>query len=218
MHRWLILLPLLVGACTVPDTPVPPVPPVQERLVFLPNPPECVDVIQLATLVESPMPPAMTRRPPPRPVKVPTPEQLVQDAQRAARVVPTDQGFFGGSAEYTYAWQPGKVYTIYLSPTQPTGLFLPPGETMVSGLLLNAEQYEVKAERAGTEPLAYDAITIRPTGAKGDIDTFILTTSGKRFLLHLSTGRVGMLAVTFEVPHIHHEAPEPRLVLPRPTP
>ena len=114
-------------------------------------------------------------------------------------------------------WAPGKVYTVYLSKKQGTGIFLPPGERLVSGLYLDPEAYEVQTKRAGVGDGAYDALTIRPTGDSGEVGAFLLTESGRRYLLHLVVGSVGMLAVTFEGPLVTH-APmlAPALVLPQP--
>ena len=117
-----------------------------------------------------------------------------------------------------YPWVPGKVYTVYVSKKQGTGIFLPPGERLVSGLYLDQDAYEVKTERAGTDAGAYDALTIRPLIDSGEVATFLLTESGRRYLLHFVAGSTGMLAVSFEGPTIATDrvaTPAP-LILPRP--
>ena len=134
---------------------------------------------------------------------------------------PSERGYYAGSGEQTYIYAPGKVYTVYLSPKQATGIFLTPGERLVSGLYLDPEVYEVKTQRAGAGESAYDAVMIRPMIEKGEVAAFLLTESGKRILLHLVVGNVGMLAVTFEGPRVASqmratEAVEPPLILPRP--
>jgi hypothetical protein len=48
--------------------------------------------------------------------------------------------------------------------------------------------------------MAYDALTIRPLTEAGEVDTFLLTESGRRYLLHCVVGTTGMLAVTFKGP------------------
>jgi hypothetical protein len=85
-------------------------------------------------------------------------------------------------------------------------------------LYLDADAYEVKTERAGADETAYDALTIRPLTDKGEVEAFLLTESGRRYLLHFVVGTTGMLAVTFEGPRVdtHARAVEPALVLPRP--
>jgi hypothetical protein len=146
--------------------------------------------------------------------------QLVAYAQKEARIEPSEGNFFAKSGEMTYSWVPGKIFTILLAPTQQTGLFLPPGERVIVGLLLDKEEYEVHSERAGTDPLSYDAIFVRPKVDSGQVDAALVTESGRRYLLHFVVGKVGMLAVTFETPQLTQvRAPErPQLILPRPTP
>jgi hypothetical protein len=152
-----------------------------------------------------------------KPVHEMNPLQLVTYAQKEARVLPTEAGFFGKSGEHVYSWVPGKVFTILLAPTQQTGIFLPPGERAIVGLLLDKEEYEVHSERAGLEGTAYDAIFVRPKLERGEVDAAIVTESGRRYLLHFIVGKVGMLAVTFETPQMTQaRSVAPKLVLPRP--
>jgi hypothetical protein len=102
---------------------------------------------------------------------------------------------------------------------QGTGIFLPPGERLVSGLYLDPEAYEVQTTRAGVGDETYDALTIRPMRDSGEVGAFLLTASGRRYLLHFVVGSVGMLAVTFEGPLVTPaRTPAPALVLPRPPP
>lgn len=142
--------------------------------------------------------------------------QVVSIAQQEARVEPSPVGYYAHSAEQVYTYSPGRIYTILLSWNHPTLLFLPPTEKLVMGLTLDPDQYDVKNETAGSGLTAYDAISIRPKFEKGETQAFILTESARRYLLRLVIGEVGMLAVTFEIPHITQTAPEPKLILPRP--
>ena len=167
-----------------------------------------------------PWTPSGSRRPRRRAwAKALRPEAVIVQAQKAARIEPSERGYVGQRGEQVYAWAPGKVYTVYLSKKQGTGIFLPPGERLVSGLYLDPEAYEVQTKRAGVGDGAYDALTIRPTGDSGEVGAFLLTESGRRYLLHLVVGSVGMLAVTFEGPLVTQaRMPAPALVLPRPPP
>jgi type IV secretory pathway VirB9-like protein len=146
------------------------------------------------------------------------PVQLVQEAQKAARLEPSARGYFGSSAEHVYQWAPGKVYTIYLTKKHATAIVLPPGERLLSGLYLDGEAYEVRKDRAGTAGGVYEAITIRPLVDSGEVEAFVLTESGRRYLFHFVVGPTGMLAVTFEGTRVdtHTRAVAPALVLPRP--
>jgi hypothetical protein len=220
---YLLSCTVFVWGCTLPLTPEVPIAPEPVQLVMQePTPPWCPLYRVEVTLLPSRSEPSLARPRPGLPGKKAaralTPSQVVAQAQQAARVEPTERGYYGGSAEMVYAWTPGKVYTVYLTKKHGTGLFLPPGERLVSGLYLDGEAYEVKHERAGRDLTAYDALTIRPLVDKGEVDTFILTESGRRYLLHFVVGTTGMLAVTFEGPRVgtHARAVEPALVLPRP--
>ena len=86
---------------------------------------------------------------PPRGRKALRPEAVIVQAQKAARIEPSARGYGGQRGEQVYTWAPGKVYTVYLSKKQGTGIFLPPGERLVSGLYLDPEAYEVQTKRAG---------------------------------------------------------------------
>jgi hypothetical protein len=220
--QYLLISTMFVSGCALAPAPeVPMSPPAVEVLVPLPAAPiERVEVTLLPRLWETeslapfrqPTPPGKKGLP------APTPLQIVSQAHRAARLEPTERGYFGASGEQVYAWAPGKIFTVYLSPKQGTGIFLPPGERLVSGLYLDAEAFEVKTERAGAESAAYDALTVRPLTASGEVETFLLTESGRRYLLRFVVGTTGMLAVTFEGPQVSAPrlAPETALVLPRP--
>jgi len=220
----LLLCALFVGGCTLAVEPEPPVPPSElpAQVVDVYQAPYCpIERVEIGLLERSlatlPQRPAVSpTKKGERPV---TAAQLVQHAQKVARIEPMERGYFGQSGEHTYPWIPGKVYTVYLSKQQVTGIFLPPGERLVSGLHLDPEAYEVKTDQAGKGDGAYDAITIRPLGDTGEVDVFLLTESSRRYLLHLVVGKVGMLAVTFEGAHTT-KPPEtaPRLVLPKPSP
>jgi hypothetical protein len=215
----LLICALVVSGCALqaepepPTLPVlPPVPVVSAGVVADAAPPDRVEIVAMDTQREPPPTP-------PRLGKALRPEAVIVQAQRAARIEPSERGYGGQRGEQVYAWAPGKVYTVYLSKKQGTGIFLPPGERLVSGLYLDPEAYEVQTKRAGVGEEAYDALTIRPTGDSGEVGAFLLTESGRRYLLHLVVGSVGMLAVTFEGPLVTQaRTPAPALVLPRPPP
>ena len=214
----------IAGCALTPDPPVPVVPPEPPvKIVEEYQAPYCpIERVEVGILDRSlaTLPSRPSVAPTKKGERAATPAQLVQHAQKVARIEPMERGYFGQSGEHTYPWIPGKVYTVYLSKQQATGIFLPPGERLVSGLHLDPEAYEVKTDKAGKGDGAYDAITVRPLGDSGEVDVFLLTESSRRYLLHLVVGKVGMLAVTFEGAYAAKppETPTPRLVLPKPTP
>jgi type IV secretion system protein VirB9 len=184
-------------------------------VVFLPQGQECTSVIEIGASLDTA--PAWTKpitKRPAAPPKPQTPQQVIATAQQQARVQPDARGYFGGSAEYTYVWQPGKIFQVYVATTQATAISLPRGETLTAGLYLDPEAYEVKNTRIGNEGVVYDVIVIRPLKDQGELDTFLLGASGRKYLLHLSTGTTGMIAVTFETPALTDGAAT--LVLPKP--
>jgi hypothetical protein len=209
----------LFSACTMSTSPeLPPAPAAQ--VVFLPNPDTSVQVVQVPSLNDpascvTPMPAKPTKR-----GQAKSATQIVLEAQKAARIQPSERGYLGLSGEQSFIWTPGRIYVIYVSPRHPTLLSLPPGERLLSGFFLSSDEWDIHTERAGADLLAYDAIAIRPKGAEPkDVESFLLTESGKRFLVHLVNGPVGMLAVTFEAPQITQSVSrEPTLTLPRPQP
>lgn len=145
--------------------------------------------------------------------------QLIQQAKDVARVTVEPTGFFGHSGEYTHQWSPGRVLDVPLTASLTTVIAFPPGEVMVAGVLLEKDAFEVKTERVGHEPLAYDVVTIRPKFEQGDVDTFALMESGRRYLLHLMIGKVGLLAVNIEAAPVYRSPRQDKpLILPRPTP
>jgi hypothetical protein len=153
-----------------------------------------------------------------RPGREPTPLQLVALAHKESLVYPSREGYFGKSAEQTYTWQPGRVYMIYLTPHYPTLIALPPGEILAMGLNLDKDLYNVENQTVGTEGAVYSAIAVRPKFEKGEIEGFVLTTSGRRYLLSfvISEARA-MSAVTFETPAVTRERePEVPRIAPRP--
>lgn len=222
----LLMCALVLSGCTLTQEPAPltlpapvPVPLVSDR----PSGPYCpLDVIEVVRLSNAPtggVPTFVAPATPKKGTRARSPLQIVTQGHKAARVEPSERGYHGANGEQVYSWTAGKVYTVYLSKAQGTGIFLPPGEKLVSGLFLDPDAYDVKVKRAGAGETAYDALMVRPLIDKGDVQAFLLTESGRRYLLHFSVGETGMLAVTFEGPPVGAQAraaAEPALVLPRP--
>jgi hypothetical protein len=163
-------------------------------------------------------PPKKGRGKKPAPDGAPTPTQLVTIAHREARVEPTARGYFGKSGEQAFVYQPGRIYTLYLTRHHPTVIALEPGEHVLVGLQLDGDLFDVKTETAGKGERAADVMAVRPKFEQGAQDAFVVTDSGRRYLLHFVIGEVGMLVATFESPSITTVSQEPKLILPRPTP
>lgn len=172
-------------------------------------------IARLETLTTAPTP---AKKGGPKPGREPSGLTLVSQAQKAARVYPTAEGYFGKSGEYTTSWAPGKITVVYLKQGQCTLISLPVGERVVVGLLLDPKKYDVKPETAGQGAFAYDAAGVCPLIERGEETAFVLSKSGRRYLFSFIVGAEGMTAVTFETPAFTPVgAPEPRVALPKPT-
>jgi hypothetical protein len=159
----------------------------------------------------------MAKKPPPRrQPRLSTPLDVVQQAQAAARVEPTEIGYWGSSGEHAFTWRPGAIYTVYLTPKHPTLIALEPGEREATGLVLDPKEYTVESKLIGTDILAYSAISITPLIDKGSVDGYVISDTGRRYLLHFVVGSQGMLAVTFQTPSLTR-VEEPKRPLPRPS-
>lgn len=212
-----VMLLLCLGGCMIGDGPPVPQADQQPTLAPLPAPPVmaplpipaptkeelaalCVDVPRPTPVLASVAKPvksvALRKSAPALP-----PIRVVQDAQREARIEPEARGYFGGSGEQAYVYQAGKIYTIYLAANTATPIALPPGEKQISGLVLNEKMFTIETGRAGKDANAYDFFSVYPEVDSGEFTTHVVTESGRRYLLHLIIGKVGMAAVSFELPN-----------------
>lgn len=150
----------------------------------------------------------------PRELTIP---QLITIADKNAQARLNEDNFFGNSATLTYTWEPDRLFPIPLSWNSGTPISLPVGEKLLNGFLLDKEQFTVLTERTGSEPLTQDTISIKPKIEQGEIKTYALTESGKKFLFLLVIGTKGATSVTFQTrPIATMSHREPPLVLPNP--
>jgi hypothetical protein len=145
-----------------------------------------------------------------------TPMDLISSAQKEAQVLPSPTCYFGQSGECTYTWMPGRIYAVYITWNHQTLIALPPGETLVIGLNLEEKSFDVINKLVGSEPLAYSVVSVRPLIEKGTAEANIVSQSGRRYLFLFVIGDKGMRGINFETPAMHPEAPEKKLILPRP--
>ena len=111
----LLICALLVSGCALqaePEPPVvpiapPPAPPVSDTMVVQSYPFDRVEVASSPAARSRPHPPTKGTRPL-------RPEEVILQAQKAARIEPSERGYVGQRGEQVYAWAPGKVYTVYL--------------------------------------------------------------------------------------------------------
>lgn len=223
---WWIVVALLLGGCAVGSEPLVEVPHAApgasiageprgrdaEAPAWLPACPiERVEVALLPRIERVSAPSQVFKQPQGSGL------QAVTLARQRARQEPHSGQYIGG--ELVYPWVQGQVYTIYLSPGQATGIFLPPGDLLAAGLLLDPEAFDVKTKQVGVGEETFDTVAIRPLQGTGTVETFLLTSGGRRYLLRLVSGKQGMLAVTFTAPRLARPAvvpEEPPLVLPKP--
>jgi len=216
-----------------PPAPLPPLPaPLPPPAPVVAPPPEPEPAWQPILYV----PPPAEPEPPPRskgkgtlarkaPAE-PTPQQVIEEANREARVPPTRRGYFGQRGEYRYLWSPGKIYDIYLTPTQGTKLVLPPGETLAHAVVLNPRSFDVNTATIGTEAATSTLIMIRPcatgegTGEDKcvqatEVNVGLTSTSGRSYDVHLIVGKVGMVTVTWDITPVPHLQMEDSNIIPK---
>jgi hypothetical protein len=229
MRTVLFLLTLSLSSCVLPqDAPLPELPPPAATTGTPATPVEPIPPTSTLIAFTPPaVPPAPTKlvarveRLPnlPAPKAEPAPATMIQEAQKQAQVQPQARGYHGQSATQRWIWQPGKLYVVYVAPSQTTKIVLPPGELLISKAFLDPDVWDVQSYRVGTETQTQDVVFVRPMdpketkegkGAK-DVDLALLTEQGHSFDVHLKVGAVGMFAVTWETPTV------PSLLLEDPT-
>jgi hypothetical protein len=231
MRIFCLLCALVLSSCVlggepveIPQAPPPPppvvTPPAPEPVREVPVPFEVQPIVAWTTPPEF-VKPAKPAGKGTKPAHEPSPVQVIQEAQKEARVAPTKRGYFGGRGVHRYVWMPYKIYDVYLTPGAQTRIELPPGETLAHALILNPRSFSVKMATIGTEVTANTIILIRPC-AKGEgededaclpspsVDVALTSASGRSYDLHLIIGQVGMLGVTWElvpIPLVQVEEP-----------
>jgi type IV secretion system protein TrbG len=225
-HVAVLLLASSLAACTLPqpepelatpaplalpETPAPPEPPPAVPEAVWPEPPVVITVPAVL--------PAHGEAPAPKKARSgERPEQVIREAQQAARVAPTKSGYFGGSGIQQYIWVPGKIYDIYLAPSSGTKLMLPPGEILAHALILNPKSFDVNSAIVGDELHEQSLLLIRPCAASEEncvpspteVEVAVTSKSGRSYNLHLIIGKIGMVEVSWQL------TPIPRLEVAEP--
>lgn len=182
----------------VPAPPVAPVavpPPMAEVSLPPAEPAPIMQVVSLAPQLPAHKPATLAR-----PTPAQSPVQIIKEAQSASRVGPGQAGYWQVGAMHYYAYEPGTVYDIYLSPKIGTALLFPPGDHIKVGLFLPKEEFTVEEKPAGEGPHGYDVMTIHPKVEQGRYESFVLMANGRVYPLYLIVGKQGMFTVNFELP------------------
>lgn len=215
----ILTLTLALASCTLPsgndpltapDTPLPQNVTAAD-LLLPPAPIECVNVVQLPALSDTPaggkrLAPVLVQA---RAVagKTVSPIAVVTQAQKAALVQPDATTYHGRTADAWYTWQPGAIYTVLLAPAQTTVITLPPKEVLLVGLVLDEHDFVVVNKKVGKEDFRY-LVTITPQAeAKGEYLVALISEAGHQFRLKLIVGTVAMPGVNFDVPQVHEATP-----------
>ena len=162
----------------LPQEPVPEVPPPPSPVLSLPDEdppvrmapvPHLIAFVPPVLPVRSPKVVARVERlpnvPSPKPEPVTQPIAMIKEAQRAAHVEPSARGFHGSSATQRWIWQPGKLYVVYVAPTQTTRISLPPGELLISKVFLDPELWDIQSYRVGNETQTQDVVFVATDGS-----------------------------------------------------
>jgi hypothetical protein len=212
-------------AMLAPEPPPPPAP--EPVLDFTWGPPVVpVTPVNLPARALPPAPPpavisrgATTKTP----VAAQSPVQIIEEANKAARIAPTARNYFGGGGTARYQWTAGRIFDVYLSPASGTRITFPPGEVLAHELVLNPDAFDVSSATITTELSKTTVLFIRPCDASEQgckpvvsVDVALVSESGRSYDLHLIVGKVGMVAVTWAIapiPNIQVEEPPPQGVV-----
>ena len=212
----------------MPASTVTPTPPITLADLLAPTPsiPECIVVEQLPSFQEQPAsakagvkPVAWRQLSPPapaKPLKVPTPQEIIAKAEKDALVEPNSTMFFGKSIEARVEWQAGQIYKILLKREVQTMISFPPHEKISIGLALDKKDFLVRNERVGKEEAAYFIVSITPLplqvdekgiaqggATDGTYDVSLVTDIGHKYQLRLVVGNTAMRDFVFMAPTIH---------------
>lgn len=127
-------------------------------------------------------------------------DKLIAQANQAAQVLPTEEGYFGGRAIYHYRYTPGKVYVIPTHPETFTKLYFPPSEQKATEPTLNEEVWKTEEASMGPPERRQYILAVRPKEGTPRADIALEMESGRSYFLRFVPSKTPMLAVTWELP------------------
>lgn len=154
----------------------------------------------------SPVPSKISSRPSPVAARLvnnprtPAPSGRIPDPMTGA----ADERSDGALRSYAYA--PGRVFSVQTAPLRVTSLMLEPGETLIDKAAGDTIQWQIGETRSGAGESERTLVLIKPMGA-GLSTNMVLTTSRRVYLIDLtSAARAFDPAVSWSYP----DAPSPR--------
>ena len=148
------------------------------------------------------------RRKPPREESV---AAILQAADKESLVRLTRDAYFGGSAIARYAYQPGKVYQLFVSVNSPSLVTLPRGERLAEAPIITIvdKQWVVGAIQGGQGERYQQTISVSPSQAGLTARMVLATTSGRFYsVLMRSIEGAGQVGITWELSQEARDADE----------
>jgi type IV secretion system protein VirB9 len=225
VRLWIgVSLGVLLSGCVLHDAPLDPALPAPKRTALPAEEARDLSVsagtpdVQAAEVTYLPV--AKTVLPPPPPAP-PAPrqrahrsvssDQVIREANKAAVVAATRDGYFDGRAEQRFVYQPGKIYDIPTSPNHPTAITLPPGERAASKPALNTGQdgdWELLPLEMGEGEYRQEVYIVRAVRPGLEVTIQLFTLANRAYYCRLrSRAEAGLIAVTWELPQAYALSP-----------
>lgn len=193
---------LALAACAAKGTPPPQI--TYDTGDFMPTavepePPKPVEIVA----VPEPLPLPGQLKPAPKDEPDPTderpPTERVDDANAAARLEPTKDGYI--NAVQVYPFTKGALYRLYASPEQVSDIALQPGEELVAVSAGDTVRWVVGDTTSGTGEQQQVHVLVKPVAS--DLRTnLVIATDRRTYHLELeSTEATYMASVSWHYPH-----------------
>lgn len=193
---------LTLAACAAKGTPPPEITYDTGDFVLAavePEPPRPVEIVA----VPEPLPLPGQLKPAPKDEPDPTderpPETRVDEANAAARLEPTEDGYI--NSVQVYPFTKGALYRVYAAPEQVSDIALQPGEKLVAVSAGDTVRWVVGDTTSGTGESQQVHVLVKPVAP--DLRTnLVITTDRRAYHLELeSTEETYMASVSWHYPH-----------------
>lgn len=193
---------LALAACASKGTPPPDISYDSDDFVPAAVEPEPSKPVQIVTIPEPlPLPGQLKPVPGGKPVAPDkrTPTARVDDANKAARLEPTKDGYV--NAVQVYPFVSGALYRLYAAPEQVSDIALQPGEKLVAVSAGDTVRWVVGDTTSGTGEDQQVHILVKPV-APDLRANLVITTDRRAYHLELeSTEATYMASVSWHYPH-----------------
>ena len=195
-----LVLGMALAGCATTDQPKPDVAPTTAlRAQRLPEPPKPVEVVAVPQPLPLPGQLERIEAPTPKPPAPADPGERIEQANDAARIAPTQDGYLNAIQVWPYS--EGALYQVYTSPGRVTDIALQEGEELISVSAGDTVRWIVgdTTSASGAEKRVH--ILVKPVRA--DLKTnLVITTNRRLYLLELTaTEKNWMASISWDYPH-----------------